>query len=136
MDSLGDQRQITYATEYLPAYGWRKVYFVNKVFPLFDNAGKCLKSNNTDKWEAYSYASNYIFLAKHPIVKNTVAGKDFYIYNPERVIYNMTKQQFLANPTAAINNARVIPIGNTRTPASRLQFNMTQLLAESSTPNG
>ena len=88
-----------------------------------------------DKWEAYSY-SPYIFLAKHPIVKNTVAGKDFYIYNPERVIYNMTKQQFLANPTAAINNARVIPIGNTRTPASRLQFNMLQLQNESSTPNG
>lgn len=86
-----------------------------------------------DKWEAYSYSSSYIFLAKHPIVKNTVAGKDFYIYNPERIIYNMTKQQFLANPTAAINNARVIPIGNTRTPASRLQFNMPQLSQEAIT---
>ena len=103
---------------------------INKVFPLFDNTGKCLTSDVTDKWEAYSYSSAYIFLAKHPITKNTVAGKDFYIYNPERVIYNMTKQQFLANPTAAINNARVIPIGNTRTPASRLQFNMPQLLSE------
>jgi hypothetical protein len=48
----------------------------------------------------------------------------------------MTKEQFLANPSAAINNARVIPIGRTRVPTSRLQFNMPQLLSETSTPNG
>ncbi len=36
----------------------------------------------------------------------------------------------MANPTAAINNARVIPVGRTRVPTSRLQFNMPQLLSE------
>ncbi len=89
-----------------------------------------------DKWQAYSYSSHFIFLAKYPIPKNTVQGKDFYIYNPERIIFNMTKEQFMANPTAAINNARVIPVGRTRVPTSRLQFNMPQLLSETSTPAG
>lgn len=36
----------------------------------------------------------------------------------------------MANPTAAINNARIIPVGRTRVPTSRLQFNMPQLLSE------
>lgn len=42
----------------------------------------------------------------------------------------------MANPSAAINNARVIPVGRTRVPASRLQFNMLQLLSETTSPNG
>jgi len=82
-----------------------------------------------DKWEAYSVSSLYIFLAKHPITSYTSPGA-FQVYNPERIIYNMTKEQFMANPSAAINNARVIPIGRTRVPASRLQFNMPRLLSE------
>lgn len=86
-------------------------------------------TNNNEKWEAYSYSSSYIFLAKHPISSYITPGT-FQVYNPERIISNMTKEQFLANPTAAINNARVVPIGNTRTPISRLQFNIPQLLSE------
>lgn len=42
----------------------------------------------------------------------------------------MTKAQFLANPAAAINAAPVLPVGNTRTPQTRLQFNLPQLLSE------
>ncbi len=30
----GIQKQIFFATEYLPAYGWRKVYFISKDYPL------------------------------------------------------------------------------------------------------
>lgn len=40
-------RQITYATEYLPGYGWRKVYFINKEYPLVDQNGQCLGNNPT-----------------------------------------------------------------------------------------
>ncbi len=85
---------------------------------------------STEKWEAYSYSSAYIFLAKQPVVANTVAGKTFYVYNPERIILNMTKAQFLANPATAIKNALPLPLGTTRTPRSRLQFNMAQLMSE------
>lgn len=83
-----------------------------------------------EKWEAYSYSAAFIMLSKHPIVPNTVNGQTFYVYNPERMIVNMSKAQFLADPATAINNAAVLPIGNTRTPKSRLQFNMPQLLSE------
>lgn len=34
-------RQITYATEYLPGYGWRKVYFT-KEYPLLNPDGQCM----------------------------------------------------------------------------------------------
>lgn len=83
-----------------------------------------------EKWEAYSYSSAFIMLAKHPITANVVAGKTFYVYNPERIILNMTKTQFLADPATAIKNAIPLPVGYTRTPRSRLLFNMSQLLAE------
>lgn len=83
-----------------------------------------------EQWEAYSYSSAYIFLAKHPIQTNVVAGKTFYVYNPERIILNMTKAQFLADPATAIKNALPLPVGYGRTPRSRLLFNMSQLLAE------
>lgn len=81
-----------------------------------------------DKWEARSFSSAYILLSKHPITPNVVAGQTFYIYNPERMIRNMTKEQFMANPAAAINNAIVLPIGRAIPPMSRLQFNMQQLI--------
>ncbi len=86
-----------------------------------------------EKWEAYSYSSAFIMLAKHPITANVVAGKTFYVYNPERIILNMTKAQFLADPATAIKNAIPLPVGYTRTPRSRLLFNMSQLLSESVT---
>lgn len=83
-----------------------------------------------EKWEAYSYSSAFIMLSKHPIAPSTANGQTFYVYNPERMIVNMTKAQFLADPVTAINNAAVLPIGYTRTPKTRLQFNMAQLLSE------
>ena len=83
-----------------------------------------------EQWEAYSYSSAYIFLAKHPIKTNVVAGKTFYVYNPERMILNMTKAQFLADPATAIKNALPLPVGYGRSPRSRLLFNMSQLLSE------
>ena len=100
------------------------------IVPATTTAATTAPSSAADRWEAYSYSPAYIFLAKHPITSNTVAGQTFQVYNPERIIFNMTKEQFLANPTAAINNARVIPIGRTRVPTSRLQFNLPQLLSE------
>lgn len=42
IEQSGVQRQITYATEYLLAYGWRKIYLINKVFPLIDANGQCV----------------------------------------------------------------------------------------------
>lgn len=45
----------------------------------------------------------------------------------------MTKAQFLADPTTAIRNATVLPIGRAIAPMSRVQFNMPQLLSETST---
>jgi len=42
----------------------------------------------------------------------------------------MTKAAFLADPITAIKNALPLPVGNTRTPRSRLQFNIDQLLSE------
>jgi len=30
----GVQKQIFFATEFLPGYGWRKIYFVSKDYPL------------------------------------------------------------------------------------------------------
>ncbi len=64
----------------------------------------------SEEWEAYSYSSNFIFLARHPIVPHAIAGKKFYIYNPEKIILNMTKAQFLADPAAAIKNALPLPV--------------------------
>ena len=32
--SSGVQKQIFFATEFLPGYGWRKIYFVSKDYPL------------------------------------------------------------------------------------------------------
>lgn len=75
------------------------------------------------------YASSYIILSKLPIVPTTVAGKTFYIYNPERIITGMSEATFLANPVTAIKNATVLPIGNTRD-VTRLIFNMAQLQSE------
>ncbi len=72
-------------------------------------------------------------LSKHPIPTHTVAGQTFYIYNPERLIRNMTKAQFVADPTTAIRNATVLPIGRAIAPMSRVQFNMPQLLSETLT---
>lgn len=72
-------------------------------------------------------------LAKHPIPPISINGQTFYIYNPERIIFNMTKEAFLVNPEKAIQNALVLPIGNTRIPKSRLQFNLPQLLSETTT---
>ena len=46
------------------------------------------------------------------------------------MIFGMTKAAFLADPVAAIKNAEVIPVGNTRTPHSRLQFNFAQIQSE------
>ncbi len=85
---------------------------------------------SSEAWEAYSYSSSFIFLAKHPIKANRVAGKTFYIYNPERVILNMTKAQFLADPGTAIKNAISLPATYPPNPRARFLFNMSQLLAE------
>ena len=63
-----------------------------------------------EKWEAYSYNSSFIMLAKNPVDPTTVAGNTFYVYNPERIIFNMTKEAFLANPQKAIQNSIVLPI--------------------------
>lgn len=45
----------------------------------------------------------------------------------------MTKAQFLADPVVAINSATVLPIGNTNTPPTRLQFNLLLLLSKTTT---
>ena len=63
-----------------------------------------------ETWEAYSYNSSLIMLAKNPVNPTTIAGKTFYIYNPERIIFNMTKEAFLANPQKAIQNAIILPV--------------------------
>lgn len=42
----------------------------------------------------------------------------------------MPKAQFLADPIAAINTAIVVPVGNTNTPYTRLQFNLPLLLSQ------
>lgn len=38
----GFQEQITYATEHILVDGWRKVYLINKDYPLLDTNGECL----------------------------------------------------------------------------------------------
>lgn len=45
----------------------------------------------------------------------------------------MPKATFLANPAQAIKNAEIIPVGNTRTPHTRLQFNLEQFKSETPT---
>lgn len=86
-----------------------------------------------EQWIAYT-TPYYIYLAKLPITANTVAGKTFYIYNPEKVIAraSMTKEAFLANPTQAIQNAPNIPVGNTSLTSRRI-FNLAQLQSENNT---
>lgn len=86
----------------------------------------------TEKWVAYTYpgyASSYIYLSKLPTESHTIAGQTFYVYNPERIITGMTETAFLANPSEAIKNAKVLPIGNTRD-IERLIFNTKQLESE------
>ena len=105
-------------------------------YALDANYFQTLRAQNPptiEKWEAYMYSSAFIMLTKHPVDPNTVAGQTFYIYNPDRIIYNMTKEAFLADPEKAIQNAMVLPIGNVRYPHARLQFNMPQLLSETAT---
>lgn len=99
-------------------------------------SGQCVPGAVTappaDKWLAYTYpgyASSYIYLTKLPVTANTVAGKTFYVYNPERIITGMTEAAFRADPSTAIKNATVLPIGNTRD-ITRLLFNMAQLQSE------
>ncbi len=64
-----------------------------------------------EQWIAYA-TPYYIYMSKLPITPNTVAGKTFYIYNPEKVIAvaTLSKTAFLANPTTAIKNAPTIPV--------------------------
>lgn len=76
------------------------------------------------------YASYYILLSKLPITANVVAGKTFYVYNPERIITGVSEANFLADPATAIKIATALPIGNTRD-VTRLIFNMAQLQSES-----
>lgn len=85
-----------------------------------------------EQWIAYT-TPYFIYLAKLPIAANTVAGKTFYIYNPEKVIAraSMTKETFLANPAQAIQNAPTIPVGSTGVFTSRNLFNLAQLQSES-----
>lgn len=88
---------------------------------------------NTEQWIAYM-TPYYIYLAKLPIPSYTVANRTFYIYNPEKVIPTATlsKTAFLADPTTAIKNASLIPVGNTYL-ASRRIFNIAQLESENTT---
>lgn len=88
----------------------------------------------SEQWIAYT-TPYYIYLAKLPITPNTVAGKTFYIYNPEKVIARatMTKAAFLADPITAIKNAPTKIIGNTGMYTSRNLFNLAQLESESDT---
>lgn len=72
-------------------------------------------------------------MARAPVQPTVVAGQTFYIYNPERVHYAMPIAQFLADPIAGINNAPVIPIGYTRTPRTRMLFNLARLQSKSPT---
>lgn len=87
-----------------------------------------------EQWIAYT-TPYYIYLSKLPITANTVAGKTFYIYNPEKVITraSMTKETFLANPTTAIKNAPTIAVGSTGMFTSRNLFNLAQLESENGT---
>jgi hypothetical protein len=53
------------------------------------NPGNTTTSATSEQWIAYTYpgaASTYIYLTKLPVPANTVAGKTFYVYNPERII--------------------------------------------------
>lgn len=90
-------------------------------------------SNSSEQWIAYT-TPYYIYLAKLPIVANTVAGRTFYIYNPEKVIARsvMSKATFLADPITAIKNAPIMPVGSTYL-ASRHIFNLAQLQSENTT---
>lgn len=96
-----------------------------------------LETETTEgQWLAYTYpgyASSYIYLTKLPVPANTVAGKTFYVYNPERIIQGMSEATFLADPSTAIKNATVVPVGNISSPPKRLLFNMAQLQSESTT---
>jgi len=120
---------------YAPATGDNTYIFYAKAEKLgtFTVPPAPTPSTNDEQWLAYTYpgyASSYIILSKLPIVPTTVAGKTFYIYNPERIITGMSEATFLANPVTAIKNATVLPIGNTRD-VTRLIFNMAQLQSES-----
>lgn len=88
-------------------------------------------ATTNEQWIAYT-TPYYIYLSKLPITANTVAGKTFYIYNPEKVITraSMTKATFLADPITAIKNAPNITVGSTGVMTSRDIFNLAQLQSE------
>lgn len=75
-------------------------------------SGQCVATTtNGEQWIAYA-TPYYIYMSKLPITPNTVAGRTFYIYNPEKVIAiaTLSKTAFLANPTQAIQNAPTMPV--------------------------